>query len=99
MVSTGGVVAPASHGVRGARGSCSRSGMLMDRDGTIIVSHGCPGSIGRGEFIEGPREAIAEFNRVGIPVPVLRNQAGVALSLCRAGCAQAESDRWWESER
>jgi hypothetical protein len=34
--------------------------------------------VDRVEFIEGSPEAIASFNRVGIPVAVLTNQAGVA---------------------
>jgi histidinol-phosphate phosphatase family protein len=36
------------------------------------------GSIDRVEFIEGSPEAIASFNRAGIPVAVVTNQAGVA---------------------
>ena len=56
----------------------TRAGILLDRDGTIIVDHGYVGSVDRVEFIEGSPEAIASFNRVGIPVAVLTNQAGVA---------------------
>jgi len=56
----------------------SRPGILLDRDGTIIVDHGYVGSIDRVEFIEGAPEAIASFNRAGIPVAVVTNQAGVA---------------------
>jgi D,D-heptose 1,7-bisphosphate phosphatase len=64
------------------RSSCSRRpGLLLDRDGTIIVDHGYVGSVDRVEFIEGAPEAIAGFNRVGIPVAVLTNQAGVARGL------------------
>ncbi len=63
------------------RSSCSRPGILLDRDGTIIVDHGYVGSIDRVEFIEGAPAAIAEFNRAGIPVAVLTNQAGVARGL------------------
>jgi D-sedoheptulose 7-phosphate isomerase/D-glycero-D-manno-heptose 1,7-bisphosphate phosphatase len=55
-----------------------RRGILLDRDGTIIVDHGYVGSINRVEFIDGAPEAIAWFNRVGIPVAVVTNQAGVA---------------------
>jgi histidinol-phosphate phosphatase family protein len=61
-----------------ARPSRSRPGVLLDRDGTIIVDHGYVGSIDRVEFIEGSPEAIASFNRAGIPVAVVTNQAGVA---------------------
>jgi histidinol-phosphate phosphatase family protein len=55
-----------------------RPGILLDRDGTIIVDHGYVGSVDRVEFIEGAPEAIASFNRAGIPVAVVTNQAGVA---------------------
>lgn len=59
----------------------ARPGILLDRDGTIIVDHGHVGSIDRVEFIEGSPKAIAEFNRAGIPVAVVTNQAGVARGL------------------
>jgi D,D-heptose 1,7-bisphosphate phosphatase len=62
-------------------GSCSRPGVLLDRDGTIIVDHGYVGSIDRVEFIEGSPEAIARLNRANIPVAVVTNQAGVARGL------------------
>ena len=63
------------------RSSCSRPGILLDRDGTIIVDHGHVGSVDRVEFIEGSPEAIAKFNRAKIPVAVVTNQAGVARGL------------------
>jgi histidinol-phosphate phosphatase family protein len=59
----------------------SRPGILLDRDGTIIVDHGYVGSIERVDFIDGAAEAIATFNRAGIPVAVVTNQAGVARGL------------------
>jgi histidinol-phosphate phosphatase family protein len=59
----------------------SQPGILLDRDGTIIVDHGYVGSVDRVEFIEGSPEAIAAFNRAGIPVAVVTNQAGVARGL------------------
>lgn len=61
-----------------ARNSCLRPGILLDRDGTIIVDHGYVGSVDRVEFIDGASEAIARFNRAGIPVAVVTNQSGVA---------------------
>jgi D,D-heptose 1,7-bisphosphate phosphatase len=64
-----------------ASGSRLRSGILLDRDGTIIVDHGYVGSVDRVEFIEGSPEAIATFNRANIPVAVVTNQAGVARGL------------------
>ena len=64
-----------------ARDSSLRAGILLDRDGTIIVDHGYVGSVDRVEFIEGAPEAIASFNRAGIPVAVVTNQAGVARGL------------------
>ena len=71
--------------IPGTRISCSRPGILLDRDGTIIVDHGYVGSVDRVEFIEGAPEAIAGFNRVGIPVAVVTNQAGVARGLYGLG--------------
>lgn len=64
-----------------ARDSCLRPGILLDRDGTIIVDHGYVGSVDRVEFVAGSPEAIASFNRAGIPVAVVTNQAGVARGL------------------
>lgn len=58
-----------------------RPGILLDRDGTMIVDHGYVGSVDRVEFIEGVPGAIARFNRAGIPVAVVTNQAGVARGL------------------
>ncbi len=56
----------------------SRSGVLLDRDGTIIVDSGYVGSVERVQFIDGSIEAIAALNNAGIPVAVVTNQAGVA---------------------
>lgn len=56
----------------------SRPGVLLDRDGTIIVDSGYVGSVDRVEFIDGAIEAIAALNSAGIPVAVVTNQAGVA---------------------
>ena len=58
-----------------------RAGVLLDRDGTIIVDHGYVGSVDRVEFIPGALEAIREFNAAHVPVAVLTNQAGVARGL------------------
>jgi D-sedoheptulose 7-phosphate isomerase/D-glycero-D-manno-heptose 1,7-bisphosphate phosphatase len=55
-----------------------RPGILLDRDGTIIVDHGYVGSVERVEFINGAAEAIASFNRADIPVAMVTNQSGVA---------------------
>ena len=55
-----------------------RSGILLDRDGTIIVDHGYVGSVDCVEFIDGAADAIARFNQAGVPVAVVTNQAGVA---------------------
>jgi len=63
------------------RRSVPRPGILLDRDGTIIVDHGYVGSVDRVEFIDGSAVAIAAFNRAGIPVAVVTNQAGVARGL------------------
>ena len=55
-----------------------RPGVLLDRDGTIIVDHGFVGSVDRVEMVPGTPEAIAKFNRTGVPVAVITNQSGVA---------------------
>jgi D-sedoheptulose 7-phosphate isomerase/D-glycero-D-manno-heptose 1,7-bisphosphate phosphatase len=54
---------------------------LLDRDGTIITDHGYVGSVERIDFIDGAAEAIASFNRAGLPVAVVTNQSGVARGL------------------
>ena len=54
----------------------SRRGVLLDRDGMIIVDTGYVGSVDRVEFIYGAIEAIAALNAANIPVVVVTNQAG-----------------------
>jgi histidinol-phosphate phosphatase family protein len=61
--------------------AAGRPGILLDRDGTIIVDHGYVGSVDRVEFIDGAAEAIASFNEAGVPVAVVTNQSGVARGL------------------
>ena len=56
----------------------SQAGVLLDRDGTIIVDSGYVGSVDRVEFIDGAIDAIGALNRAGLPVAVVTNQAGVA---------------------
>lgn len=55
-----------------------QAGILLDRDGTIIVDHGYVGSVDRVQLIPGAAEAIAALNESDIPVAVVTNQAGVA---------------------
>ena len=74
----GTLVARRSGATPTAHGSSPRPGILLDRDGTIIVDHGYVGSVDRVEFIDGAADAIARFNRADIPVAVVTNQAGVA---------------------
>jgi histidinol-phosphate phosphatase family protein len=81
MNSTRAGVSSARPGPLEARSSCPRAGILLDRDGTIIVDDGYVGSIDRVQFIDGSPEAIARFNRADIPVAVVTNQAGVARGL------------------
>ena len=61
----------------------ARPGVLLDRDGTIIVDHGYVGSTDRVELIDGAAESIARLNRAAVPVAVVTNQAGVARGLYR----------------
>jgi histidinol-phosphate phosphatase family protein len=58
-----------------------KQGVILDRDGTIIVDSGHVGSVERVQFIDGAIEAIAALNRAGLPVAVVTNQAGVARGL------------------
>lgn len=53
-------------------------GILLDRDGTIIVDYHYVGHIERVQFIPGAIEAIRRFNQASIPVAVVTNQSGVA---------------------
>ncbi|WP_406832175.1 HAD-IIIA family hydrolase [Pedococcus sp. KACC 23699] len=55
-----------------------RRGVLLDRDGTIIVDSGHVGRVDDVVFLDGAIEAIARLNAAGIPVAVVTNQAGVA---------------------
>jgi histidinol-phosphate phosphatase family protein len=59
----------------------TRRGVLLDRDGTIIVDSGYVGAVDDVEFLEGAIEAIARLNAADIPVAVVTNQAGVARGL------------------
>jgi histidinol-phosphate phosphatase family protein len=59
-----------------------RSGVLLDRDGTIIVDSGYVCSVERVRFIDGAIDAIATLNRAGLPVAVVTNQAAVARGIC-----------------
>jgi D-sedoheptulose 7-phosphate isomerase/D-glycero-D-manno-heptose 1,7-bisphosphate phosphatase len=56
-------------------------GVLLDRDGTIIVDSGYVGSVDDVVFLEGAVEAIARLNAANVPVAVVSNQAGVARGL------------------
>lgn len=55
-----------------------RPGVLLDRDGTIIVDHGYVGAPEQVQLIDGAADAIRRFNHAGVPVAVVTNQAGVA---------------------
>ena len=55
-----------------------RPGVLLDRDGTIIVDAGYVGTVAEVALIDGAAGAIAAFNAAGLPVPVVTNQSGVA---------------------
>lgn len=74
----GAAAAPGSVSLLDREKSRLRPGILLDRDGTIIVDRGYVGSVDRVQFIDGASEAIAMFNRAAIPVAVVTNQSGVA---------------------
>lgn len=77
----GTLVARRSGATPTAHGSSPRPGILLDRDGTIIVDHGYVGTVDRVDFIDGAADAIAQINRARIPVAVVTNQSGVARGL------------------
>ena len=77
----GTLVARRSGSTPTAHDSSPRPGILLDRDGTIIVDHGYVGTVERVEFIDGAADAIAAINRARIPVAVVTNQSGVARGL------------------
>jgi D-sedoheptulose 7-phosphate isomerase/D-glycero-D-manno-heptose 1,7-bisphosphate phosphatase len=56
----------------------NRPGILLDRDGTIIVDYHYVGVRERVQLIPGAADAIARFNKAGIPVAIITNQSGVA---------------------
>jgi D,D-heptose 1,7-bisphosphate phosphatase len=62
------------------RGSATvaKPGVLLDRDGTIIVDYHYVGHVERVQFIPGAIEAIRRFNQASIPVAIITNQSGVA---------------------
>ncbi|GAB7007662.1 hypothetical protein JCM18899A_51370 [Nocardioides sp. AN3] len=64
--------------MRGTRQARCRAGVLLDRDGTLIVDSGYVGSPDDVRFIPGALEAVAALNAAGVPVAVVTNQAGVA---------------------
>lgn len=76
-----GAVRSRARGGPGCQRPLARPGILLDRDGTVIVDHGYVGSVERVELIPGAAEAIARFNQAGLPVAIVTNQAGVARGL------------------
>jgi histidinol-phosphate phosphatase family protein len=65
------------HGAAGWA-AMTRRGVLLDRDGTIIVDSGYVGAVDDVVFLDGAIEAIARLNAADIPVAVVTNQSGVA---------------------
>ena len=80
----------------GARRFDGRAALFLDRDGVVVVE---VGYLSRPEDVVlegGAAEAIAAFNRVGVPVVLVTNQSGVARGLFdwpAFEAVQAEIDR------
>lgn len=55
-----------------------RPAVFLDRDGTLNVEVNYLHQIANFEWVPGAREAIRRLNRLGVPVLVVTNQAGVA---------------------
>ena len=58
-----------------------RSGVFLDRDGTIIVDRDYPGDPAGVELLPGAAEAIGRLNAAGVPVIVVTNQSGIGRGL------------------
>ena len=67
----------------------SRPGVLLDRDGTLIVDSGYVGSVDDVQFLPGALEAVAALNAAGLPVAVVTNQAGVARGFFELAAVEA----------
>ena len=58
-----------------------RQAVFLDRDGTIIEDAGYLADPSAVRLLRGAAQAIARFNRAGIPVIVATNQSGIARGL------------------
>jgi D-glycero-D-manno-heptose 1,7-bisphosphate phosphatase len=55
--------------------------LFLDRDGVVIQEVNYLADVGQVRLIPGTAEAVARANRLGIPVVIVTNQAGVARGL------------------
>lgn len=58
-----------------------RSGVFLDRDGTIIEDRNYPGDPEQVRLLPGAAAAIRRLNEAGVPVIVVTNQSGIARGL------------------
>ncbi len=65
-----------------------RSGVLLDRDGTLIVERHYLSDPGGVELFPGAAAAVARLNRAGWPVAVVTNQSGIGRGYFDEGAMQ-----------
>lgn len=63
------------------RGVAPRSGVFMDRDGTLIVERGYLSDPAALEFLPGAVAALHDLKAAGLPIIVISNQSGVGRGL------------------
>lgn len=63
------------------RGVAPRSGVFMDRDGTLVVERGYLSDPAELEFLPGAAAALHDLKAAGLPLIVISNQSGVGRGL------------------
>jgi HAD superfamily hydrolase (TIGR01662 family) len=100
MVVTSAVIPPAAvtHRLWGtlrcrAEPSVKPAGVLIDRDGTLVVDVPYNGDPGLVQPMEGARSALDRLRRAGIPIAVVSNQSGVARGMLSMDQVEAVNRR------
>jgi HAD superfamily hydrolase (TIGR01662 family) len=100
MLVTGAVIPPAAtaHRLRGiiryqARIHPKPAGVLIDRDGTLVVDVPYNGDPKLVQPMQGARSALDRLRRAGIPIAVVSNQSGVARGMLSMDQVEAVNRR------
>ena len=75
--------------------------VFLDRDGTIIADQDYPGDAEGVSLLPGAADAVARFNRAGLPVLVVTNQSGIGrgyITEPQFRAVQARMERLLEAE-